>query len=95
MYKNYDVLLLFISPYQAFNFQPMHHKIFPNSIASNPTKCNLGLCGAFCTMCKFSQKAAQKHAEKGEEFKIDRHIDDLHELANHLKKVKDKNGKRR
>ena len=46
-------------------------------------------------MCEFSKKAAQEHAEKGEEFKIVRNITDLKELANHLKVVKDHNGKKR
>ena len=46
-------------------------------------------------MCNMSKKDAQKHAKNGKEFKIDRSITDLNELANQMKKVKDKNGKKR
>ena len=46
-------------------------------------------------MCNFSKKDALKHAKNGKEFRIERNITDLNELANHMKKVKDNNGKKR
>ena len=44
----------------------------------------LGLCGSFCTMCKFSKKEAQEHAAEGKVFKMERNIRDLEELARQL-----------
>ena len=43
-------------------------------------------------MCKFSKKAAQKHANQGKVFKIERNIQDLHTLAEELKVFVDEDG---
>ena len=39
-------------------------------------------------MCKYNKKAAQGHAAKGSEFRIDRNITDLQQLAEHLTVVR-------